>query len=106
MTQSPNVNTANQTDQASLDGENERLAQTKLPSLAPECDPLKSAYDACFQDFFQKFLRGSTTDPCGPKLKAYQKCLRSTLVSLGIDLTEVDASRMDSDTLAAMLNKR
>ncbi|TPP57220.1 hypothetical protein FGIG_09350 [Fasciola gigantica] len=88
------------------DPNHEQLVRSKLGSLAPECDSVKSAYDACFQEFFPKFLRGSTADPCGPKLRAYQQCLRGTLESIGIDMTELDASRMNADGIAAVLNKR
>ncbi|VDP25030.1 unnamed protein product [Echinostoma caproni] len=97
------VETNSSTDE---DPDHENLVRSKLGSLVPECDSVKSAYDACFQEFFPKFLRGSTNDPCGPKLKAYQQCLRGTLESMGIDMKELDASRVDADAIAAALNKR
>ncbi|GAA52159.1 hypothetical protein CSKR_107356 [Clonorchis sinensis] len=87
--------------------DHEELVCTKLRSLAPECDSLKAAYDACFQEFFEKFLHGYSVDPCGQKLKAYQKCLRGALSNLGLDMTKIDSTHMNSDAaLAAILDKR
>ncbi|KAA0186552.1 hypothetical protein FBUS_08058 [Fasciolopsis buskii] len=105
MTQPKSVITSSD-NVISEDTNHERLVRSKLGSLAPECDSVKSAYDACFQEFFPKFLRGSTADPCGAKLRAYQQCLRSTLQSMGIDMTDLDASRINADGIADVLNKR
>ncbi|CAL8081810.1 unnamed protein product [Calicophoron daubneyi] len=89
-----------------LSPEHEALVRTKLGSIAPECDAVKTAYDTCFQKFFPQFLKGSTTDPCVEKLVAYQKCLREHLNGMGIDMTELDASKMDADSIASIVNRR
>lgn len=51
-----------------------------MNSLSEECTPLKQEYDACFNSWFSdKYLKGVTTDHCGPLFQKYQECVKVTL---------------------------
>lgn len=52
-----------------------------MESTAPECTLLKHQYEACFNDWFQKFLKGETRvlDECQELFKSYQNCLKPKL---------------------------
>ncbi|CAH8625889.1 unnamed protein product [Schistosoma rodhaini] len=86
----------------------EQLIHSRLGSIVPECDTVKTAYDLCFQEFFPKFLKGHTyeTDPCESKLKIYQNCLRDALKkSFNMDLNELDSIRTDAETIRKITSK-
>lgn len=49
-----------------------------MESIAPECTPIKQKYEACFNDWFQRFLKGDTKipDECQNLFKLYQNCVK------------------------------
>ena len=52
----------------------------RMNSIAPECTPLKHAYDTCFMHWFrEQYLPGhdrSTRTPCKQLFLPYQQCLQ------------------------------
>ncbi|VDQ05721.1 unnamed protein product [Trichobilharzia regenti] len=85
----------------------DQLIHSRLGSLVPECDSVKSAYDLCFQEFFPTFLQGNfiAKDPCATKLKVYQNCLREALkTTFNMDLAELDAIQTDPETIRNIIN--
>eukprot|EP00039_Didymoeca_costata_P031658 m.35807 g.35807 ORF g.35807 m.35807 type:complete len:71 (-) comp8959_c0_seq2:198-410(-) len=47
-----------------------------MASINPECEPLKEAYDKCFNNWYkQRFLKGETKDECRELLGTYRKCV-------------------------------
>ncbi|CAH8861425.1 unnamed protein product [Trichobilharzia szidati] len=85
----------------------DQLIHSRLGSLVPECDSVKSAYDLCFQEFFPTFLQGNfiAKDPCATKLKVYQNCLREALkTTFNMDLAELDSIQTDPETIRNIIN--
>ncbi|CAI2731765.1 unnamed protein product [Schistosoma spindalis] len=105
-TDNHNNNNNNPINQTSIN--HEEFIHSRLNSIIPECNHVKIDYDLCFEEFFPKFLNGSTFhyDPCEKKLKIYQKCLRNALKnSLNIDLNELDSMRTDAETIQKITNQ-
>ena len=51
-----------------------------MNSISPECQELKTQYDACFNKWFkEKFLKGQPDDAmCSALFKNYQSCVKVT----------------------------
>ncbi|VEL23584.1 unnamed protein product [Protopolystoma xenopodis] len=91
------------------------LARTRLGSFAPECNALKKAYDACFLDYFSRWVKGSNgetegligeEDPCSDKLRLYTACVRKAVETYtGVTLSELDGSRIDMDELMVHIDQ-
>ncbi|CAH8603522.1 unnamed protein product [Schistosoma bovis] len=113
MSQSNSTNNSNShnnnNDKINQNLENhEQLIHSRLGSIVPECDTVKTAYDLCFQEFFPNFLKGYTfeKDPCEKKLKIYQNCLREALkTTFNMDLNELDSIRTDAETIKKITSK-
>ncbi|PAA72284.1 hypothetical protein BOX15_Mlig008651g1 [Macrostomum lignano] len=63
-----------------------------VPSLSPECNQLKEQYDACFKDFFPRFLQGQRTNDCDSLFSSYKECVMRAVKAKNIHLWEVDGT--------------
>jgi len=55
-----------------------------MPSIFPECDKLKQAYDKCFTNFFQQFINPDyrhdrAQNPCKELHDVYKECVERNL---------------------------
>ena len=68
-----------------------------MPSIFPQCDKYKQAYDKCFTNFFQKYIspdyrHESAKNPCQELQSVYRNCVEKNLAEhrpYEIDLEEL-----------------
>lgn len=69
-----------------------------MNSVGEECIELKRLYEECFNKWFsEKFLKGSTTDPCEPMFRAYQECVKKAIQEKKIELWELEKEVLGTD---------
>jgi len=60
-----------------------------MNSIDPECTPLKTVYDTCFNTWYsEKFLKGVQSDECEELFTVYQACVKKALKEKDIDIEE------------------
>lgn len=60
-----------------------------MNSIDPDCTPLKTVYDACFNTWYsEKFLKGIKSDDCEELFTVYQACVKKALKTNNIELEE------------------
>lgn len=70
-----------------------------MNSISPECQELKTQYDACFNKWFKdKYLKGYPQDTmCAALFKAYQNCVKKAIKDNGIDIWDVEKDVLGTD---------
>lgn len=76
-----------------------------MPSIFPECNELKQAYDKCFTNFFQQFISSesqpnSLRNPCERLHKIYKECLDRNLAKY--KPYDVDLEELRSEVLTSL----
>ena len=56
-----------------------------MGSVNPLCDPDKSEYEECFNNWFQKRSSGKIEYKCEELFEKYRKCIQKTLENRKID---------------------
>lgn len=52
-----------------------------MSSIAPECNESKNAYDNCFSQWYEKFLKGeSLENECKDLFDTYKTCVQSAML--------------------------
>uniref|UniRef100_A0AAF5PVZ8 Uncharacterized protein n=1 Tax=Wuchereria bancrofti TaxID=6293 RepID=A0AAF5PVZ8_WUCBA len=76
------------------------MTERYMPSIFPECDKLKQAYEMCFSDFFEKFISAETltiSNPCGRLHETYRYCIEKNLEKNKI--YDIDLNELRKDVL-------
>jgi len=77
----------------------DEVLSSRMNSIGPECNELKSKYDSCFNVWFsERFLKGDTSDSmCKPLFVLYQECVRKAIKDQHINLEEIDKQVLGTD---------